>query len=106
MMRIIDGFDVVEVRSPILDISFLSAGYQPVVTMRPCGGRDAGLELVIVSLVVSLACRQGLDSSRTHIHDSLKVKGRPIPKHEFSSMSASQQSSTFGRPSHYGNRFL
>lgn len=49
-MRIIYRFDVVEIRSPILDISFLSAGYQPVVTMRPCGGCDAGLELIVVSL--------------------------------------------------------
>lgn len=51
-MRIIHGFDIVEVRSPVLDVSFLSAGYQPVVAMRPCRGRHTGLELIVMSLII------------------------------------------------------
>lgn len=50
MVGFIDGFDVVKIRTPILDITLLTARNEPVVTMGPGSGRNTGLKLVIVRL--------------------------------------------------------
>lgn len=50
MMGIIDGLDVVEIGSPVLEVTLLAAGNQPVVTMRPLRRCYARLVLIVVCL--------------------------------------------------------
>lgn len=55
VMRIINRFDVVEVRTPIFDISLLSSRNQPVVTVGPRYRGDTRLQLVVVGLFTKSA---------------------------------------------------
>lgn len=50
VVGVVDGFDVVEVGPPVLNVSLLTAGYQPVMAVGPHSGRYASLVLIIMSL--------------------------------------------------------
>lgn len=90
MVGIIDGLDVVEVRSPVFEVALLAAGNQPVVAMRPFGRGNARLVLIVVSLMKrnSLACRsqvvkikRGRDPGVTisYIHDCFEIERCAVP---------------------------